>query len=62
MRIYKVTDDVFEKGYLIVYFTKQGFNNWLNDRNSDMELNETEKDYYFEEIIIIKYELFYLSI
>ena len=55
MKVYKVTDDVFEKGYLIGYFTKQGFNKWLKDRNDDEELkyNETIKDYYFEEIIII---------
>ena len=54
MKVYKVTDDVFEKGYLIGYFTKKGFNKWLEDRNRDMQLNEKIEDYYFEEIIIIK--------
>ena len=53
MKVYKVTDDVFEKGYLIGYFTKKGFNNWLQNRNNDMNLNESVKDYYFEEIVII---------
>ena len=52
-KVYKVTDDVFEKGYLIGYFTIIGFNKWLKERNNDMYLNESIKDYYFEEIIII---------
>ena len=55
MKVYKVTDDVFEKGYLIGYFTKKGFNKWLEDRNRDMQLNEKIEDYYFEEIIIINW-------
>ena len=57
MKVYKVTDDVFEKGYLIGYFTKKGFNNWLKNRNDDNESDmfdkETIEDYYFEEIVII---------
>ena len=53
MKVYRVTDDVFEKGYLIGYFTKKGFNKWLKDRNGDMGLDEKVEDFYFEEIIII---------